>query len=244
MNLVTLEKLSRLTGKITEKIENLFVRKEDGKGLSTNDYTSTEKEKLSGLSNYNHPGSGVEAGTYRSITVDALGHVTAGNNPTTLAGYGITDAAGKAHQHVSDDIVSLAAEKISGIISLDNLPHGAMERCVVVRDEPARFALTTETAQTGDTVKVKTTGLMYFVVDDTKLSTEEGYEVYTAGAATSTPWSGVQNKPESYPPSEHIHGIEAVTGLQEALDQKVNGDEITELTEADIDLIVAGTFTE
>ena len=32
------------------------------------------------------------AGTYRSVTTDAKGRVTAGTNPTTLAGYGITDA--------------------------------------------------------------------------------------------------------------------------------------------------------
>ena len=32
------------------------------------------------------------AGTYKSVTVDQYGRVTAGTNPTTLAGYGITDA--------------------------------------------------------------------------------------------------------------------------------------------------------
>ena len=41
---------------------------------------------------YTHPSSGVTAGTYRSVTVNALGHVTGGTNPTTLGGYGITDA--------------------------------------------------------------------------------------------------------------------------------------------------------
>ena len=48
---------------------------------------------------YSHPSSGVTAGTYRSVTVNAQGHVTAGTNPTTLAGYGITDAAAKNHNH-------------------------------------------------------------------------------------------------------------------------------------------------
>ena len=48
---------------------------------------------------YTHPVSGVTAGTYRSVTVDAQGHVTAGANPTTLSGYGITDAAAKSHNH-------------------------------------------------------------------------------------------------------------------------------------------------
>ncbi|TCM93125.1 hypothetical protein EV294_10776 [Paenibacillus sp. BK033] len=37
--------------------------------------------------------SGVVAGTYKSVTVDGKGRVTAGTNPTTLSGYGITDAA-------------------------------------------------------------------------------------------------------------------------------------------------------
>lgn len=36
--------------------------------------------------------SGITAGTYKSVTVDSKGRVTAGSNPTTLAGYGITDA--------------------------------------------------------------------------------------------------------------------------------------------------------
>ncbi|MGZ3770196.1 MAG: tail fiber domain-containing protein [Bdellovibrio sp.] len=36
--------------------------------------------------------SGVAAGTYKSVTVDAKGRVTAGTNPTTLDGYGILNA--------------------------------------------------------------------------------------------------------------------------------------------------------
>lgn len=34
----------------------------------------------------------VTVGTYRSVTVDTYGRVTAGTNPTTISGYGITDA--------------------------------------------------------------------------------------------------------------------------------------------------------
>jgi len=36
--------------------------------------------------------TGITAGTYRSITVDQWGRVTAGTNPTTISGYSITDA--------------------------------------------------------------------------------------------------------------------------------------------------------
>lgn len=44
---------------------------------------------------YSHPNSGVTAGTYKSVTVNAQGHITSGSNPTTLSGYGITDAEAK-----------------------------------------------------------------------------------------------------------------------------------------------------
>ena len=46
---------------------------------------------------------------------------------------------------------------------------------------------------------------MYYVVDESKLSSEAGYSVYTAGTATSVPWSGVTEKPSSYPPASHNH---------------------------------------
>ena len=46
----------------------------------------------SGERTISHANSGVTAGTYKSVTVNATGHVTAGTNPTTLSGYGITDA--------------------------------------------------------------------------------------------------------------------------------------------------------
>ena len=49
------------------------------------------------VTQYIHPDSGITAGTYKSVTVNAQGHVTAGSNPTTLAGYGITDAAPLDH---------------------------------------------------------------------------------------------------------------------------------------------------
>ena len=52
--------------------------------------------------------SGVTAGTYRSVTVDAKGRVTAGTNPTTLAGYGITDAV------ATGSAASLASVTVTG----------------------------------------------------------------------------------------------------------------------------------
>lgn len=102
---------------------------------------------------------------------------------------------------ISTTLANFDASKIaSGTISIDRLPKAALERLVVVADDTARFKLTTATAQVGDTVKVTATNKMYLVKDDSKLNTEAGYEPYTAGSASSVPWSGVTGKPNTFAP--------------------------------------------
>lgn len=93
-----------------------------------------------------------------------------------------------------------ASKIASGTISIDRLPKAALERLIVVADDTARFALTTATAQSGDTVKVTSTGKMYLIKDESKLSSEDGYEPYTASQASSVPWSGVTGKPSTFTP--------------------------------------------
>lgn len=114
---------------------------------------------------------------------------------------------------------------IEGTIPLANLPQGALERMVVVADDVARFALTTAQVQQGDTVKVESSGLMYYVVDDTKLSTAAGYEDYKAGYAAKAAeadrakeadkvtWAKVTDKPTSFTPSAHTQGSDTITSM-------------------------------
>lgn len=58
-----------------------YVEKEEGKGLSTNDYTTEEKEKLAGIeegaNKYTHPAYTEQASGFYKVTVDATGHVSA-----------------------------------------------------------------------------------------------------------------------------------------------------------------------
>ena len=108
-----------------------------------------------------------------------------------------TVALGK-HTHTKDDITSVNASAITGTISVDNLPPAALERLVVVADDTARLALTKTNVQNGDTVKVTSSGKMYFVKDETKLGTEtpaNAFEEYTAGTASAVTWTGVTGKP-------------------------------------------------
>lgn len=126
--------------------------------------------------------------------------------------------ANNSHTHGNEDITSLDASKItSGTISIDRLPQGALERLIVVTDDTARFKLTSATVQKGDTVKVTSTEKMYYVVDETKLSTEEGYEIYAAGTAASVPWSGITDKPETYTPSNHNHIVSEISDFPSSL---------------------------
>jgi len=79
---LSLEKLSTLVQNIKDK----FVAKEAGKGLSTNDYTTTEKEKLAGIAeganNYTHPAHTAKNSGLYKVTVDAQGHVSAATAAT------------------------------------------------------------------------------------------------------------------------------------------------------------------
>lgn len=137
------------------------------------------------------------------------------NKPTTLAGYGITDAVSANHGHDASDITS-------GTIDIARLPAGALEKLVTVANEAARYMLTVAQVQNGDTVQQEDTGVMYRVVDDTNLNNASGYRAYVAGMASSVPWTGVTGKPETYTPSVHSHTVSDISDIATATVGKAN----------------------
>ena len=81
-----------------------YVQKETGKGLSTNDYTTNDKNKL----------DGIEAGA--EVNVNPDWNATSGdgkilNKPTTISGYGITDAYTKTQ---TDTALGGKVDKVNG----------------------------------------------------------------------------------------------------------------------------------
>lgn len=197
---------------------NSKVDKITGKDLSTNDYTTTEKTKLASIA------TGAQVNTVSTVagrtgavvltktdvglanvdnTADTTKVVASSAKLTAAKTIALTGAiTGSVSTDLSTNptiVTTLAgfdASKIAtGTISIDRLPKSAIERLTIVATDAARFALTIATVQIGDTVKVTATGKMYFVIDDTKLSTEAGYEPYTVGSASSVPWSGITSKP-------------------------------------------------
>lgn len=160
----------------------------------------------------------VKSGT--DITVDSAGNVSVNNDSHTHGNSTITSVdASKVSSGVLsvERIPGIDASKItSGTISIDRLPAGALERLVTVKDQKAMYALTTDTVQLGDTVKRLDTGMMYIVVDTANLSNAKGYMEYTAGSASSVPWSGVTGKPGTFTPSAHTHTIAEITDIANA----------------------------
>ncbi len=90
------------------------------------------------------------------------------------------DAENKVWYKVSKNYVSLDEH---GFVPLENLPPEIYERMYGVADDDARFDLTTDEVQNGDVVFVNDTQIMYLVVDDTKLDSEDGYKEFAAGIA-------------------------------------------------------------
>ena len=82
---------------------------------------------------------------------------------------------------VADIIVTLDSD---GLIPINEIPPAAIEHMVTVANDTARFALTTDDVENGDTVYVDATKVMYMVIDDTHLDSETGYKEYSAGIAT------------------------------------------------------------
>ena len=153
--------------------------------------------------------------TYGAATSSTLGLVKSGGD-VTVDSSGNMSVTNDSHTHSNSTISSLDASKLTGTISIDRLPKGALERLVPVENQSARFALTTSDVQLGDTVQQLDTGVMYLVVNESELDNEAGYKVYTAGSATSVPWSGVTGKPSTFTPSTHSHTISQITDIKNA----------------------------
>ena len=125
------------------KADDTFIKKESGKGLSEQNYTAAEKEKLAELENYELPVAsnevmgGIKVG--RNLTMDANGFLNATaepisefdwedvlNTPSTLEGYGITDAVTKTELEEVKTAVSKVYKykgKVATVADLDNIEN-------------------------------------------------------------------------------------------------------------------------
>ena len=100
--------------------------------------------------NITHDTSGVSAGTYRSVTVNTYGHVTAGTNPTTLSGYGITDAK------IASGVITLGSNTITPLTASSTLDATKLSGTASINTtgnagSATRFSTNASITLTGDT---------------------------------------------------------------------------------------------
>ena len=84
---------------------------------------------------------------------------------------------------VTITIPQIDATTLTGLVPMASIPQGAMERLIKVENEAARFALTADEVQLGDSVLQLDTEVMYVVVDVDELDNAAGYQEYKAGTA-------------------------------------------------------------
>lgn len=108
---------------------------------------------------------------------------------------------GSSNVNINSTLNGFDASKItSGTLNADRLPEipiskipaAAMERLYVVESQSAAMSLT---IQEGDVVQIGSGGPMYFCVSESASTFATKFKVFTAGAATSVPWSGVTGAP-------------------------------------------------
>lgn len=108
---------------------------------------------------------------------------------------------GSSNISINSTLNNFDASKItSGTLNADRLPEipiskipaAALERLYVVDSQSAAMDLTIEE---GDVVQIGSGGPMYFCVSESASTFATKFKEFTAGSATSVPWSGVTGKP-------------------------------------------------
>lgn len=189
---------------------------------------------------YSHPNSGVSAGTYKSVTVNAQGHVTGGSNPTTLAGFGITDGETKgtassavsthntsttAHGDIRDLITGLTT-RLNTLANSDDTTLDQMSEIVayIKNNKSLIDSVTTNKVNVSDIINNLTTN-----VTNKPLSAAQGVAI-----------KGLIDTLQSELDS-HTHAISDVTGLQSALDGKANSSHGTHVSYSTTAPVMDGT---
>jgi hypothetical protein len=88
-------------------------------GNTLNVNTASSARIVVGADEIDLAATGVTASTYKSVTVDIYGRITAGTNPTTISGFGITDAYTKTEVDTSLSAkLSTTGGTMSGAIAM------------------------------------------------------------------------------------------------------------------------------
>ena len=191
---VTKENLTRFKTKLDEKLQGK-VSVEEGKGLSSNDYTAEEKQKLAGLQNYTltkassdtlggvKVGTGLQVSEDGTLSADSVDWANVQNKPTILTQQDVSNAFSTsleaAHLATSAELSAVEA-KLAGVYHF----KGAVDT----------FDALPKDAADGDVYNVTDSGMNYGYIAESKTWDALGTVIDLSGYAQKTDFVAMTNE--------------------------------------------------
>lgn len=191
---VTKENLTRFKTKLDEKLQGK-VSVEEGKGLSSNDYTAEEKQKLAGLQNYTltkassdtlggvKVGTGLQVSEDGTLSTDSVDWANVQNKPTILTQQDVSNAFSTsleaAHLATSAELSAVEA-KLTGVYHF----KGSVDT----------FDALPKDAADGDVYNVTDSGMNYGYIAESKTWDALGTVIDLSGYAQKTDFVAMTNE--------------------------------------------------
>ena len=191
---VTKENLTRFKTKLDEKLQGK-VSVEEGKGLSSNDYTAEEKQKLAGLQNYTltkasadtlggvKVGTGLQVSEDGTLSADSVDWANVQNKPTILTQQDVSNAFSTsleaAHLATSAELSAVEA-KLTGVYHF----KGSVDT----------FDALPKDAADGDVYNVTDSGMNYGYIEESKTWDALGTVIDLSGYAQKTDFVAMTNE--------------------------------------------------
>ena len=239
-------------GFLWRKIQNLFVKKENGKVLSDNSYTDAEKDKLEtveyGANNYTLPvasadmlggirlGDGLSMDARGVVSTIANASVNMGwgnivNKPDTVAGYGITDAATTSDiEALENRLTSVyhyrgSVNTYDDLLAIESPEHGDVYNVI---DTGKNYAWVEDNQEWDDLAGIVDLS-EYVRAEDLDFLTEEDIDIITGSASNVASFKQILANSNSVQLDANLTMDEALT-IEKAVTVDLNGKEINAVT--------------
>jgi hypothetical protein len=128
-------------------------------------------------------------GTYKSVTVDTYGRVTAGTNPTTLSGFGITDAV-QSNSAITAGTYKSVTVDTKGLVTAGTNPttlagYGITDAVSTATLSTATITTTSTTATAADTFATATSKVVEYLIQVSQGSSYQASKVLVVTDGTT-----------------------------------------------------------
>jgi len=209
---------SKLTG---EKVENYFISTPSEMPWKTHLKVFSESEKI--YITYETTGDQVEAediNLVQGVLVDEIERATSEEKRIELKLDNEIVRAMAEDERLSEDVEELKEKKADR-----SYVDAELNKKAEKTDIPTKVSQLEN--DEGYVTQEELEGVGHGDMTKSVYDTNDDGKVDVAELADNVPWTGITNKPSTFPPSSHNHSISDITGLQEALDAKMEKGSLT-----------------